>query len=598
MNSRSKQITVMAVIGGLILVAILVFGTIWTGTNSHRDTEKAVRSVSLLYLDELAGRREQVVADNLQDKITVIRTALDLMTEEDLSDEAHLQAYQTRIKRLFNLEKFAFIDTTGLIHTSTGIQTDLDQYPLDYLHLEGPEIVVKNPTAADKKVVIAVPIRMTYGERQLVVCFMEIDMREMLSGVAMVSQENGVTFCNIYTSDGIALSNTVLGGLAVEDNLLEALRQAEYDPGYSYDQIAEDFSEGRKGVVSFTYSGIRETLSYVPVGGTNWLLTYLIRESVISDQISSISSGILRRSLIQSVLIILLLIGIFTYIIVQNRQAARLRIEKETAEAENRVRQADLEQRLALQEELLARKAHQEQQEKMITALASDYRSVYYVDLDRGEGICYQARSDLQGLEPGARFRYPDAFTSYCDTYVPESYREAFLRFIQPDAIRAGLQNHRVISFRYMIRVDGRESYEAVRFAGVRHPEDREDARVHSVGVCFTDVDEETRNAIAQQQTLSDALAAAEQANRAKTAFLSNMSHEIRTPMNAIISLNSIARNEPSLSEKVKGYLEKIDSSSHHLLGIINDILDMSRIESGRMVIHHRRPVPGEGDPL
>ncbi len=87
------------------------------------------------------------------------------------------------------------------------------------------------------------------------------------------------------------------------------------------------------------------------------------------------------------------------------------------------------------------------------------------------------------------------------------------------------------------------------------------------------------------REALQEALAAAEHANRAKTVFLSNMSHEIRTPMNAIIGLNNIAMNEPGLSEKVKEYLSKIGSSAHHLLGIINDILDMSRIESGRMTI-------------
>ncbi len=87
------------------------------------------------------------------------------------------------------------------------------------------------------------------------------------------------------------------------------------------------------------------------------------------------------------------------------------------------------------------------------------------------------------------------------------------------------------------------------------------------------------------RETLQEALALAENANQAKTAFLSNMSHEIRTPMNAIIGLNNIAMNDPSASAKVKEYLMKIGASAHHLLGIINEILDMSRIESGRMTV-------------
>ena len=87
------------------------------------------------------------------------------------------------------------------------------------------------------------------------------------------------------------------------------------------------------------------------------------------------------------------------------------------------------------------------------------------------------------------------------------------------------------------------------------------------------------------REALKNALEHAEEASKAKTAFLSNMSHEIRTPMNAIIGLNNIAMNDPTASDKVKEYMQKIDVSAQHLLGIINEILDMSRIESGRMTI-------------
>ena len=89
------------------------------------------------------------------------------------------------------------------------------------------------------------------------------------------------------------------------------------------------------------------------------------------------------------------------------------------------------------------------------------------------------------------------------------------------------------------------------------------------------------------RESLKDALADAEKANKAKTAFLSNMSHEIRTPMNAIIGLDNIALDDPEISEHTREYLNKIDIAAHHLLNIINDILDMSRIESGRMTIKH-----------
>ena len=458
MKAKKSNTVVIVVIGGVIVMLILVLSTIWMGQSARRDTEAAVRSVSLLYLDELAGRREQVVESNLQEKIDNIHVAISLMEKDDLSDIAHLQAYQARMKQLYSLEKFAFVDTHGLIYTSLGTQTNIDDYSFDYLGLTGPEISILDLHTPDKKVVIAVPVEHLRLEGQeLVVCFMEIDMREMLSGVSMQAEENGATFCNIYTDTGIALSNTVLGGLAVEDNLLEAMRHAEYEKGYSYAALERDFAEGRRGVVSFAYNGIRETLAYVPVGThTGWLLTYLIRESVISDEIGSISNGIIQRSVAQSVLTVLALLGIFAFIIAQSRKAARLTLEKEKADAENRVKHQELEHRLALQEQLLEQEKEKHEQDKVIAE---------------------------------------------------------------------------------------------------------------------------------QNVALSQALAAAEQASKAKTAFLSSMSHEIRTPMNAIIGLDNIALNDPDTPEKTRGYLEKIGASAGHLLNLINDILDMSRIESGRMIL-------------
>ncbi len=80
-----------------------------------------------------------------------------------------------------------------------------------------------------------------------------------------------------------------------------------------------------------------------------------------------------------------------------------------------------------------------------------------------------------------------------------------------------------------------------------------------------------------------------EEASRAKTAFLSNMSHEIRTPMNAIIGLNSLALEDAGLSQTTRDHLQKIGTSAHHLLGVINDILDISRIESGCMSLKNAK---------
>ena len=586
---RKNRTATITIVGSFVLAIILVAGTIWMGHNARQDTEEAVRMVSLLYLDELAGRREQVVEDNLADKVHTIRVAIDLMTAEDLSDKAHLEAYQTRMKQLYKLDKFAFVDTDGLIYTSTGTQTTIDEYSFDYKSLSEPEISIHNPYGEEKRVVIAVPVQIPFGGKTLSVCFMAIDMEEMLSGVSMTTNTGDATFCNIYTESGTALTNAVLGGLAEEDNLLDAMKIAEFEAPYSYDGFARDFQSGTRGVVSFSYNGIRETLTYIPVDGTNWLLTYLIRESVISDRISAISAGTIRRSIIQSVLTVGAMLVMFGFIIAQTKKNSRLLLERETADAENRVKREELEHRLALQEKLVMEQRQRERQDKLITALSSDYWSVYYLNLDKDEGVCYQAHGDLDGsgFKVGDHFKYLSSVTAYARRYITEQYREEFLRFVQPDAVREGLKKSRVISYTYMVTRHGKESYETVRFAGVRHPEDRDDHTVHSVGACFADTDAETRRAKDQHQALSDALAAAEEANKAKTAFLSNMSHEIRTPMNAIIGLDNIALSDPETPPRTREYLEKIDASAEHLLNLINDILDMTRIESGRLTLRN-----------
>ena len=444
MKGKHSATVTIGLIGGILVMAILVLGTLWMGQSARKDTGEAVRSVSLLYLDELAGRREQVVEANLQEKIGVIRTAIELMTEADLSDKAHMEAYQAHMKQLYRLDKFAFVDADGLIYTSVGTQDNIGDYAFDYRSLKEPEISLLNPESTERKVVIAVPVKLTFQGKTLTVCFMEISMQEMLAGVSLEAQEGSATFCNLYTSGGMALSNTVLGGLAQEDNLLEAMKIAEFEDGYTYERFRGEFENGHSGVVSFSYKGIRESLSYRAIDGTDWLLTYLIRESVISERISSVSSGIISRSVIQSAATVVVLLTMFLFILYQIRKNMRLTLEKETADAENRARQEEMEQRLALHEEV-----------------------------------------------------------------------------------------------------------------------------------------------VEKSRQLQEALSAAESANRAKTAFLSNMSHEIRTPMNAIIGLDSIALNDPTISPTTRDYLEKIGSSAHHLLSLINDILDMSRIESGRMTIRN-----------
>ena len=250
-----------------------------------------------------------------------------------------------------------------------------------------------------------------------------------------------------------------------------------------------------------------------------------------------------------------------------------------SAEAASRARQEELEARVSLQDRLL-------EQNSMITAMASDYRSVYHVNLDLDDAICYRADpADREQHPEGVHFPFHDRFVYYGKAFVDPEFQDGFFKFIEPDSIRESLSKEKIIAYRYLVRRNGLEYYEMLRMAGVRLAEERDDHTVHAVGVGFTVIDSEMRDALAKNRALNEALVTANEANKAKTAFLSNMSHEIRTPMNAIIGLNSLALRDEALSGTTRRYLQQISKSAKHLLGLINDILDMSRIESGRLTL-------------
>lgn len=100
-------------------------------------------------------------------------------------------------------------------------------------------------------------------------------------------------------------------------------------------------------------------------------------------------------------------------------------------------------------------------------------------------------------------------------------------------------------------------------------------------------LDEQRREQARQEQLLRDALASARAANQAKSDFLSRMSHDIRTPLNAIIGMSTIGQMQTEDVERVRDCFEKIDMSSSYLLALVNNILDMAKIEAGKMVLEH-----------
>ena len=177
---------------------------------------------------------------------------------------------------------------------------------------------------------------------------------------------------------------------------------------------------------------------------------------------------------------------------------------------------------------------------------------------------------------------FPNVLESWSDLLHPEDKERVLKEFNDTISDYTGQKTYDV-EYRLLTRSRGYRWYRAVG-KPTRRPDGSPKTYI-GVFIDITEQKEMMQELAKQRESLSIALEEANQANKAKTAFLANMSHEIRTPLNAIIGLDRIALDDPGISETTREHLEKIDLSARQLLSIINDILDMSRIESGRMTV-------------
>ena len=228
-------------------------------------------------------------------------------------------------------------------------------------------------------------------------------------------------------------------------------------------------------------------------------------------------------------------------------------------------------------------RVHRAQALRLVTENSYDYIALIDVDngtlsfQDMGAQVPDRYRDDYRhNLIPGD---YGNACAYTADTWVYPDDREVFLTSSSIGSIVEHLRqtNH----FEFSIR--GRRENGDVRRKRINYT--YLDGTKRKVVVWQVDVTDAFEKEQQDAQRLQVALAAAKQASNAKTVFLSRMSHEIRTPMNAIIGMDALAAQAIGDDERVSDCLSKIGISSRYLLSLINDILDMSRIESGKMLL-------------
>ena len=224
----------------------------------------------------------------------------------------------------------------------------------------------------------------------------------------------------------------------------------------------------------------------------------------------------------------------------------------------------------------------------VIDALSRAYNAVWLINdiatgsfsLFRGdtsEGSVH-ARPTKEALE---LLTYEDAKVNYINNFVAPSDRERLEKELTLENIIANTTSKKVFGVVFKRVVGDKECYYRIEFAQVQLPNGKT-----GIVAGFKDVDEDVRTEQEIQQVLRDAIDTANATSKAKSDFLSSMSHDIRTPMNGIIGMTAIATAHLDDRERVEDCLKKISEASSHLLSLINEVLDMNKIESGKVELN------------
>ena len=196
-------------------------------------------------------------------------------------------------------------------------------------------------------------------------------------------------------------------------------------------------------------------------------------------------------------------------------------------------------------------------------------------DLENDRYRFYNLQGDMIYAPTGAYHDFVEQVVAKYKTLEP---LDALAALFSPENIRKNLQDENdIYKFEYCSMDEN-----TYKIASII-PLEWEGTKLVEALLASMDVSQEKKAEIESHKALKDAYRAAENASRAKTEFLSNMSHDIRTPMNAIVGLTAIAGANIESQDRVVECLGKITKSSRHLLGLINEVLDMARIESGRI---------------
>ena len=455
---------------------------------------------------------------------------------EIASSEEQIRSGMDKMQKEIDCAALYFLASDGSCMTQDGEKSSLGSQTGLGTHLSDGEDVVVNAALPGKPqmlVFVCPEAKGTYRGFTYDAIAVAYYNDTVLSAIDS-SAFDGAAHSYVIYSDG----RVVLDSNADSDdpvyNLLAELRGNSDLSEKKFDALSDDFAQGRNGSMMLTLRGTRYYLVYENIGIQDWIMLGLVPVSVVNAGMDT-----LWRRTVEIVVVIacLLMVLLITLIVHRSRDALRRR---------------DTE--ILYRDELFTRLSRNVDDVFLMMDAETSRTDYVSPNIERLLGVpLEQVQQDIRVLRALHPKDSPDRDKNFlAGIQCGEQY--------EWNADYA----HQQTGERRWFHVVAMGSEVAGRTKYILVMSDRTDDRKIN-------------------QALSEAVAAAEAASRAKSTFLSNMSHDIRTPMNAIIGFTTLAVSNIDNQERVKDYLTKTLSSSRHLLALINDILDMSRIESGKL---------------
>ena len=458
------------------------------------------------------------------------------------ASDRQIENFAARAKEETGFTDFYFISRQGGYRTADGDSGYLDmKEELPALILEQRDVVVNTVVPGESSIMVfAVPTdRGTYqgfAYEAIAISYTNEDLLEALKITAFNGQSN--TY--VVRQDGRVIVDGAYDQKRKAYNVLAMLRDDSDLNEKALDRIQEDFRTGSSGAALFEADGIRYYLIYESVRFEDWIVVGIVPADVVNASMNrlQVSTLILVSLMVGGAAVVLLY-----YVIRRHRQNMR---KKDT--------------------ELLCRDA-------LFSTLSGSVDDIFMMldaknlrvdylspNIEKLVGVPEEeARADIRVLDALAR------------------NREIPMIFDQLIAIQPGQQLDWDREYTH------RNTGEVRWFRGTALCRELMGRKKYILVLSDRTKDRRTNRA------LEEAVSVAQNANRAKSTFLSNMSHDIETPMNAIIGFTTLAQANADSAEKVRDYLAKILSSGNHLRNLINDVLDMSRIESGKIHIEEQK---------